>query len=106
MRYLLEDKKKEPDFKFYVKENSQTMDYYLFQDYEEAYRHAKTLSLTCFPIAIIREPVKRDGEWYLDQTHLFVKGTCHLDDDWTVHKDGLHAKFYTDAGRWLNATKT
>ena len=103
MRYFLKDKQTEPEFKFYVKENTSDMGYYLFHDYEKAYNQAKALSLTGFPIAIIREPRFRHGEWFLDQTHTFIKGKCSLEDDsFMYQKDGLHAKFYTDAGKWLN----
>lgn len=74
----------------------------LFHNYEKAMDCARILSLTKFPIAIIREPMQDAyGEWHLEQTHSFVKGECHYKDEY-VKQCSLHAKFYLDAGEWLN----
>lgn len=102
MVYQLVNKCEKPDFLYYVKENTSSFDYYLFHDYEKAMECARILSLTKFPIAIIREPMQDAyGEWHLEQTHSYVKGECHYKDEY-VKQCSLHAKFYLDAGEWLN----
>lgn len=100
MRYPLQAKQEKPAFSFLVKTNTANHDYFLFTDYEKALNKARVLSLSEFPLVIIYEPcVDKDSEWHLRKTHSCMSGKIYLEED---SKMELHAKFYTDAGNWLN----
>lgn len=45
MRITLVNKKEEPPFRFYVKENSSRYDYYVYDDIGAAMQKARTLSV-------------------------------------------------------------
>lgn len=101
MKYILKNKKEEPQFRFFVKLNTSNMDYWLFNDIERALNHARVLSLTSYPISVVYEPVRNaDGEWKLQKTYAYFGGKCNLIESPKVE---LHVKFYTQAGEWMNA---
>lgn len=100
-RYILPDKKTRPGFSFLVKTNTAKHSYYLFSSFERAMNQARVLSLTEFPLVIIYEPCQdKDGEWHLIKTFSYMSGKCYAEEDSRME---LHAKFYTDAGYWLNS---
>lgn len=100
-KYNLESKKEKPRFLFFVKPNTANHDYYLYTDFEKAMGKARILSLAEFPLSVVYEPcVDKDGEWHLQETYLYMSGICEMIEH---PKMKLHAKFYTEAGKWLNS---
>ena len=101
MRIILVDKKEEPLFRFYVKENNSQYDYYAYDDIEMAMEKARTLSLEKYPIIMVFEKFQTsDREWKFRRIFMYYAGKCEIDNQIM-----LHAKFYLDAGECLNITK-
>ena len=101
MKYMLKSKTEKPGFSFLVKTNTAKQSYYLFTDFERAMKKARVLSLTEFPLVVVYEPCQdKDGEWHLKKTYSYMGGKAYLEEDSRME---LHAKFYTDAGEWLNS---
>lgn len=100
MQYILHNKYEKPAFSFLVKINTSNHDYYLFTDFEKAAEKARILSISEFPLTVIYEPIiDKDGEWHLHKPYYYMDGKCYYEEH---PKMELHAKFYTDAGQWLN----
>lgn len=100
VKYTLKNKTEKPGFSYLVKTNTSNPGYYLFTDFERAMNQARVLSLTKFPLAIVYEPCQdRDGEWHLRMTYSYMSGKCYMEENTKME---LHAKFYTEAGQWLN----
>lgn len=101
MKYCLSDKLEKPNFLFLVKLNTSNHDYYLFDNFEKAMEKARVLSLSTFPLSIVYEPcIDKYGEWRLQKTYWYINGECSFEERPRME---LHAKFYTDAGEWLNS---
>lgn len=101
MRITLVNKKEEPPFRFYVKENSSRYDYYVYDDIEAAMQKARTLSLKKYPVTMVMEKFRTaGGEWKFKRIFMFYAGGCEVNN-----QTMLHAKFYLDAGECLNITE-
>ena len=100
--YILIDKKTKPGFGFLIKA-SMTYGYYLYDSFNDALDKAKELSHERRQVITIFEPSFNcdSREWRLKPTFVsYFPGKIIYDPHAIV---GLHAKFYTDSGEWLNA---
>lgn len=100
MKYILENKQTEPDFKFMVKTNKPEAGYFLYNSVDSAMEKAMVLSLAEYPIVVIYEPVEdRYGDWVMQKTFLCIDGRIINNNE---VKNELHVKFYLESGEWLN----
>lgn len=99
-KYVLKNKTEKPGFSFLVKKNTANHNYYLFTDLERALNHARVMSLSEFPLVIVYEPCQdKYSEWHLRKTYSYFSGKCYLEENTKME---LQAKFYIEAGQWLN----
>ena len=98
MRITLVNKKEEPPFRFYVKENSSRYDYYVYDDIEAAMQKARIIKK--YPVTMVMENFELRVENGNSRIFMFYAGECEVNN-----QTMLHAKFYLDAGECLNITE-
>lgn len=101
IKYPMKKKTERPKFNYLVRVNS-SMDYYLFNEFDEAYMHMKNMSLTdsCH-IACLYEPYfdTKTREYFGQNTFTAYDGEVVYDKHAKVE---LHLEFYVNAGEWMN----
>lgn len=101
IKYPMNKNTEKPNFNYLVRANS-SMNYYLFEKFDEAYVHMKNVSLTdeCH-IACPYEPYfnNKTREWFGQNTFTAYDGEVKYDKHARVE---LHLEFYVNAGEWLN----
>lgn len=103
MKFELIDKNEKPVLPFLVR-GATSADYMLFDDYEEAFKAADKLALSVVS--------SHADQVFLYEAHKFHDGTWRAVLDMVFDADmgayeayesfGLHFKYYTDAGEWVN----
>ena len=101
IKYILSSKQEQPDYKFLVQRLGHIEDYWLYNNFDDAYNKMKSLAINDED-AYILEPYfcTKDREWRTKRTFFTIGGeTKYLGN---VGDIMLHFKFYTDAGEWKN----
>lgn len=99
MKYDLPDKLTKPEYKFIVRGGFEK-DYMLFNDYEQAFKAADSLSYKLGePVFLYESAQGLGGEWKANRIMTFCDGHVTDEDDF----GGIHYKYYVDAGNWTNA---
>lgn len=100
-KYPMKSKKEHPRFKYMVRPIN-SMDYYLFSNFNDALDKLKALSLQKIDkIICLYEPFfnTENREWYVQNTFTAINGEI----DYDKHaKIDLHLFYYIQAGEWLN----
>lgn len=95
MQYPMFHKTDKPLFSYIVLGNGH--DYYLFDNFDEAFSKAKSLSAKA--AAFIYEITQNaDDEYVTVLSFTFYSGKSH----YNLEHPGLHVYFYMNAGEWLN----
>ena len=98
-RYELEDKKTKPIFKYIVK-LARSEDYYLYVDFEKAYRKARAMGAGInYSVIIEVYRNNRTKEYVGKSTYKFFLGKA---EHYPNAQEELHIYYYITAGYWLN----
>lgn len=100
MKYILKTRKDKPSFDYLVKQID-SFDYYLFNNFNDALDKLRNLSVIGIG-AWLYEPYFNNSnrEWKTQNTFTAYEGVINYDKYAEI---GLHIKFHTDAGEWLNS---
>jgi len=99
VKYPMKSKKEKPKFEYIVRFND-SLDYYLFEDFNKALKKAMTLSVKGKIILLY--------EIFFNSTtrEFFGKNTFVVYDKEVIYdkhaNPDLHISFYVNAGEWLN----
>lgn len=101
IKYPMKSKTERPRFNYLVRSND-SMDYYLYYEFDDALNKTKTMSLKeRGHIARLYEPYFNVStrEWYGQNTFTAYDGIV----EYNKHARAvLHLEFYVNAGEWLN----
>lgn len=104
IKYPMKSNKEKPLFNYLIK-SSMEMDYWLFDDFEEAINCAKVLNRKLDDIILIYEPhfnmrtkeyCAKLSYWVTDEGELIYEERGSIE---------LHVEFYINAGTWENPNK-
>lgn len=100
-KYPLKTKTENPKFNYLVRSND-SMDYYLYDEFNDALDKLKMMSLERHShIICLYEPYfdTQTREWHGQNTFTACNGKIRYDKHARVD---LHLAFYVNAGEWLN----
>lgn len=100
-RYELNSKTEQPDFNYLVHINGR-FQYWLFNEFDDAVTKAKSLSIqNPYLIILILEPHfnTQTREWHAIASFKVIDNKIYHEKH---ALPGLHMKFHTDAGTWMN----
>lgn len=99
-RYPIKEKTENPRFEYLVRDNM-SHNYYFFSEFDEALKHAETMSISGSRHVLIYEKYfnTKTREWHGVNTFNVVSGKVMYNKHANV---GLHLEFYVNAGEWLN----
>lgn len=100
IKYPMKKKTDHPLFNYLVRD-LMNMDYYLFEEFDDALKQAERMSLTKSRHVLIYENYfnTTTREWHGCNTFDVIEGKVTYDK----HADvDLHLEFYVNAGEWLN----
>ena len=100
VKYPMREKTERPLFNYLVKDLIH-MDYYLFEEFDDALKQAQSMSLDGNRHVLIYETYfnAKTREWHGCNTFSVVDGRVEYDRHAGIE---LHLEFYVNAGEWLN----
>jgi len=101
IKYPMKSKTEKPRFN-YLERSNDSLDYYLYYEFDDALNKVRTMSLTeRGHITCLYEPYFNTitREWYGQKTFTAYDGIVKYDKH---ARADLHLAFYVNAGEWLN----